>query len=59
VEIKNAGGDRGENGLEMLFKPYNSMVKKIIIFIAVPTGIRTESPTQHDCAVVRKNGADI
>jgi len=32
---------------------------KIIIFISAPTGIRTKPPTQHDRAVVCKNGANI
>jgi len=52
-------GGGGENGFEMLFQPYNLMMKEIIIFISVPTGIRTESPKQHDCTVVRKNGTNI
>jgi len=52
-------GDGSENGFEMLFQPYNLMTKQIIIFISVPTGIRTASPTQHDCAIVPKNGANI
>jgi hypothetical protein len=52
-------GNGGENGVEMLFQPYNLMTKKIIIFSSAPIGILTESPTQHDCGVVRRNGAKI
>lgn len=33
VGITNAGGDGGEIGLEMLFQPYNLMMKKVIICI--------------------------
>jgi len=43
-------GGGGENWFEMLFQPYNLTMKEIIIFISVPTGIRTIP--QHSTTVL-------